>query len=121
VLGLLSLLLAAVGISGVMSYVVKQRTREIGIRLAIGAPARRVLTLLIRQGMAVCLAGAAIGVGIALVVSPFLSDVLYNVSAADPLVFIGAPLVLFAIALLACYMPARHAAGLNALDALRYE
>ena len=121
VLGMFGLLLAAVGISGVMSYVVKQRTREIGIRLAIGAQAFTILVLLIRQGMAVCVAGAAVGIGVALLLTPLLSDVLYGVSPADPLVFTAAPLVLFAIALLACYMPARHAARLNALDALRYE
>jgi predicted permease len=121
VLGLFGLLLAAVGISGVMSFVVKQRTREIGIRLAIGAPTFTILTLLVRQGMAVCVAGAAVGITVALLVSPFLSDVLYGVSGADPLVFTAAPLVLLAVALLACYVPARHAARLNALDALRYE
>ena len=121
VLGAFGLILAAVGMYGVMSYLVRQRTREIGIRLAIGAPISSVLTLLIKQGMVVCLVGAAIGLGIALVATRWLASLLYGVSAADPLTFITVPLVLLAIALLACYVPALQATRVNAVEALRHE
>jgi predicted permease len=121
VLGAFGLVLAAVGMYGVMAYVVKQRTREIGIRLAIGAPIVSVITLLIKQGMAVCLVGAAIGLGTALFATRLLASLLYGVSAADPLTFVVVPLFLLAIALLACYLPARHVTRVNAVEALRHE
>ena len=121
VLGAFGLVLAAVGMYGVMAYVVKQRTREIGIRLAIGAPIVSVITLLMKQGMAVCLVGAAIGLGTALLATRLLASLLYGISAADPLTFTAVPLFLLAIALLACYLPARHVSRLNAVEALRHE
>jgi len=121
VLGAFGLALAAVGMYGVMAYVVKQRTREIGIRLAIGAPIVSVITLLMKQGMAVCLVGAAIGLGTALLATRLLASLLYGISAADPLTFTAVPLFLLAIALLACYLPARRVTRLNAVEALRHE
>jgi putative ABC transport system permease protein len=119
VLGAFALLLAAIGIYGVMAYVARQRTHEIGIRLALGAPHASLLTLLIRQGMTVCLAGAAVGIGIALVATNLLSSVLVGVGGADPLTYILVPLILLAVAMLACYLPARRAARVNPLEVLR--
>jgi putative ABC transport system permease protein len=121
VLGGFGLLLAAVGVYGVMAYVVRQRTHEIGIRLALGSPTMGVLALVIKQGMTVCLIGAAIGVGAALLATQLLSSVLYDVSAADPLTYSAMPLVLLAVALLACYLPARHLTRVNTVDVLRHE
>lgn len=120
-LGAFGLLLAAIGIYGVMAYVVRQRTQEIGIRLALGAPSRNVVTLIVRQGMAVCLAGGAIGMTVAIVATRWLDSVLYGISTGDPVTFIAVPLVLASVALLACYIPARHAARINLLRALRHD
>jgi len=91
-LGLLGLLLAAVGLYGVMTYVVGQRSHEIGIRLALGSPVVRVITLMVRQGMTVCVAGAVVGMAAAMAASQFLTSVLYGVSPADPLTLVLAPL-----------------------------
>ena len=120
-LGSLGLLLAAVGLYGVMAYVVRQRTHEIGIRLALGSPAIGVMRLVIKQGMTVCLAGAAVGFAAALAVSQLLTSLLYGISAADPVTFALVPLLLIGVGLFACYVPARHAARVNPLDALRRE
>jgi len=119
VLGSLGLMLAALGLYGVMTYVVGQRTHEIGIRLALGSPVVRVMTLVVKQGMTVCLAGAGIGMAAALTVSQFLTSVLYGVSPVDPLTFALTPLLLLGVGLFACYVPARHAARVNPLQALR--
>jgi macrolide transport system ATP-binding/permease protein len=121
VLGLLGLMLAAVGLYGVMTYVVGQRTHEIGIRLALGSPVVRVITLMIKQGMTVCVAGAAVGMAAAIAVSQLLTSVLYGVSPADPLTLVLVPLLLMGVGLLACYIPARRAASVNPLEALRLE
>ena len=120
-LGAFGLLLAAIGLYGVLAYVVRQRTQEIGIRIALGARARDVITLIVKQGMAVCLTGGAIGFGIALVAAQWLDSVLLGISTADPVTFIGVPLVLAGVALLACYIPARQAATINVLESLRRE
>jgi macrolide transport system ATP-binding/permease protein len=121
VLGSLGLLLAAVGLYGVMTYVVGQRTHEIGIRLALGSPVVRVITLMVRQGMTVCVAGAAVGMAAAVAVSQLLTSVLYGIGPADPLTLVLVPLLLIGVGLLACYLPARHAARVNPLEALRLE
>ena len=121
VLGGFGLLLAAIGMYGVMAYLIRQRTREIGIRLALGSPASGVLALVIKQGMSICLTGAAIGVVVALLSTHFLSSVLYGVSAADPLTYVAVPCLLLGVALLACYLPARHISKVNTSEVLRYE
>jgi putative ABC transport system permease protein len=121
VLGVIALALASVGIFGVMSYSVSERTHEIGIRMSQGAQTGDILVLVLRSGMLMTLLGLAIGVPIALVLARTLSALLFNVQAADPIAFIGLPLLLAAVAALACYLPARRAAALDPLGALRHE
>ena len=120
-LGTFGLVLAAIGMYGVMAYVVRQRTREIAIRLAIGAPIFKVVALVMRQGMTVCLAGAAVGLCVALVATQFLADVLYGVGAADPITYAAVLMFLLGVSALACYLPARQVGKVNPLDALRAE
>ena len=107
-LGGFGLFLAMIGVYGLMAYLVKQRRHEIGIHLALGAPARSVLALVIRQGMTVCLSGAAIGFGITLAAARLFTSLLYGISGADPLTYMAVPAVLLSVALLACYLPARQ-------------
>lgn len=120
-LGLFGLLLAAVGVYGVMAYVVRQRTHEIGIRLALGAPTASVQRLVMKQGMAVCLVGAAIGLGVAVAGTQLLGSLLYGISTVDPITYLVVPSVLIGVALLACYAPARRITKVSALQALRYD
>jgi len=121
VLGGLALVLAAIGVNGVVSYGVSQRVREIGIRLALGADGRDVARLVLRQAMRPVVIGGAIGIVGAAGVSQVLSRVLYGIGAHDPIAFVGVPLFLVGVALLASYIPARRASRLDPIEALRHE
>ncbi len=119
--GVLGLVLAAVGIYGVMAYSVAQRTREIGIRVALGASAGRVLELVVGEGMRLALIGTVLGLAGAAAAARLVRGLLYNVSALDPVAFAGVPLLLVGVAALAVYLPARRAARVEPMRALKVD
>jgi putative ABC transport system permease protein len=119
--GLLALLLTTMGLYSVMTYAVSQRTREIGIRMALGAQLRDVMKLVLRQGIALVIFGIVIGLFGAFLVTRVLSSFLLSVGTSDPLTFAAVSVLLVFVALLACYIPARRATKVDPLVALKYE
>ena len=117
----LALTLAAVGIYGIVAYSVTERTHEIGVRLALGAQRRDVVAMVVRHGMIMTVAGTGVGLAAAFAVVRVMSGLLYGVSAADPATFIAIPVLLLAVALAACYIPARRATRVDPMIALRAE
>jgi putative ABC transport system permease protein len=116
-----ALLLASVGLYGIMAYSVAQRTREIGIRIALGASYRRVLRLVLFKGMKLTAIGVSLGIVGAFMLTRVLKSLLFGVSPTDPITFLGVILLLILVAVLACYLPARRASRVHPLEALRYE
>jgi len=121
VMGLVALLLTSIGLYGVISYLVSQRTQEIGIRISLGAHWSDVVIMVVRQGMTLVGVGIGIGLVASLMLCRFLSYLLYGLSTSDPFVFAGTSLFLILVAFTACYIPARRAAKTNPMNALRYE
>jgi ABC-type antimicrobial peptide transport system permease subunit len=116
-----ALLVAAIGLFGVMAYLVSQRTGEIGVRMALGADRSAILWLVLRRGLALSAAGAGIGIGLALGLTRLMQSLLYSVTARDPATFVAVPVLLVAVALAACYLPARRALKVDPVTALRAE
>lgn len=120
-LGLLGLLLACVGVYSVLAYAVARRRTEVGIRMALGASRSSVITLILREGFMLIVAGAAMGLVLAAASTRFMTNQLFGVTATDPLTYIAVTSVLIVTALAACYLPARRASRVDPLVALRYE
>jgi ABC-type antimicrobial peptide transport system permease subunit len=119
--GIIALILAAIGIYGVLAYTTRQRTHEIGVRMALGAEPREVFGLVLMQGARLAVLGIAIGLSASYVLTRTLSSELFGVSATDPLTYAGVALLLGAVAMLACYIPARRAMRVDPMIALRHE
>ena len=119
VFGLLALGLASIGLYGIMAYSVTRRTREIGVRMALGAARSSVLGLILKQGMSLVVIGVLIGFGVTLLIGSPVTRILYGISASDPISVAAAALVLLTVAFVACYLPARWASRLDPLAALR--
>ena len=121
IFGAVALFLAIIGVYGVRSYAVARRTREIGIRMALGATTGNALHLILREGLVLTLVGVAVGFLLALAAGRLLGSMLYEVSGTDPIILLMAPLLLAVISMVACYLPARRAARVNPIVALRHE
>jgi ABC-type antimicrobial peptide transport system permease subunit len=121
VFGVSALLLAAIGIYGLMAYSVAQRTQEIGIRLALGAEASQVKNMVVLLGLRLALAGVVVGLAVSFWLSRLMANLLFGVGARDPMVFGAVPLVLTIVALIAVWLPARRASRVDPMLALRYE
>lgn len=121
VFGVLALILAAVGVYGVLAYTTLQRTHELGIRIALGAAPRDIFGLVLRQGAILAFAGVVIGLGASFALTRALSSLLFGGSATDPLTFAAVAVLLLLVAFLACYLPARRAMRTDPLTALRYQ
>ena len=119
--GALALMLSSVGVYAVMAFSVSERTQEIGLRMALGAGRRSVLAAVLRRGMAIRLAGMAIGLVMAFGLAKLLASLFFGISSTDPLTFAGFSLALAVVALAACYIPARRAAAVDPIRALRHE
>jgi len=119
--GLLALVLAAIGVYGVTSYTTNQRTHEIGIRMALGASRADVLRLILGRGIVLTVLGLVIGLGMSVGATRFLQSLLLGVSSTDALTFVGVALLLGAVVLVACFIPARRAMRVDPVQALRYE
>jgi ABC-type antimicrobial peptide transport system permease subunit len=117
----LAMLLAAIGLYGVLSYSVSQQTREIGVRVALGASAAGILGNVLRRGLKLATIGVLVGTALALALSRVIARMLYEVSATDPVTFVLVPLLLLSIAAVACYVPARRATRVDPIVALRAE
>jgi len=119
VISALAMILGAVGLYGVLAYVVADRTREIGVRMALGATAGAVRRMVVSQGAKVVLDGTVVGLAAALASTRFLKALLYQVDALDPVVFVAMSLMMLAIGMLASYVPARRASNVDAVESLR--
>jgi ABC-type antimicrobial peptide transport system permease subunit len=119
--GIVALLLASIGLYGTMSYGVTRKTHEIGIRMALGADPRNVLSMVIGQGLVLAVIGVAIGVAAGIGLTRWIASFMYGVTPTDPLTFAGVSILLILVASLACFIPARRAMRVDPLIALRYE
>jgi ABC-type antimicrobial peptide transport system permease subunit len=121
IFGCAALLLAAIGIYGLMAYSVQQRTQEIGIRLALGADSAKVRNMIVLQGMRLAVIGVLIGIAAAVGLTRLIAGLLFGVKAWDPIVFVSVPVALAVVAFFAVWLPARRTTRIDPLDALRYE